>query len=613
MIRLPRPLQPWAPYLELFPPDLIETLGPLVQRLSALIGRPDATMVHAGEEPDGFDGIDRRGDYERLLMSEWLLAEEAPDEFLRRAASSEHTFLHVARHEPASRRGMAAILDAGPDQIGYPRIAHLALLVVLARRAELAGGTLLWCVAQRPEQPPHVGLDRTNILALLAGRTSRQAEPEQLATRWRELNGMKIDERWIIGGRRLAALPESGRASAIVVEDVYEPGIRALDVRLLGPSVHGRRIEHSPARLDLPLDAVATRLLRDPFAPPADASAAGAGPASTVSTGRYAPLTALGSAFSSFLFTKRRNQIIALAGDGKLAIIDRSRRPSPLVWHPLPSDMRPVVAGFLGRTPAALMMSRFTPDKSRLHLWTLDRALRDAVPDALRHAMELPEPDGTISPFVRLVTPNGGDLQLFALLANGTLLRHHSGDKITYTVSGNCAALAAIEKRVVYVHRTDNGWRMISKGYGDEKVREEPCEPDAHRAFIGHGGALGDPNFELIAFEVKRGWWGVSGNNDGGTSQTMHIPEGLTVVGVTAVPQTWRTPLLVMIDEARRQLWLFAPGLLQKLWAAPDTIVQAAASPYEPTVGFLTADGSFFLISVAEMKLMLHLDAEKAR
>ena len=60
------------------------------------------SLAVAGDgEPDGYDGIASRGIYERLVTSEWLLADEEPDEFDRRAAMGEHTFTRLAR--PAER------------------------------------------------------------------------------------------------------------------------------------------------------------------------------------------------------------------------------------------------------------------------------------------------------------------------------------------------------------------------------------------------------------------------------------------------------------------------------------------------------------------------------
>jgi hypothetical protein len=77
---LPPPLLPWASSLSLFPRDLSVSLGPLLRRLSAAMG-PMRTPHHADQgEVDGFDGLTRRGNYDRCSVR-WLLADEAPMSF----------------------------------------------------------------------------------------------------------------------------------------------------------------------------------------------------------------------------------------------------------------------------------------------------------------------------------------------------------------------------------------------------------------------------------------------------------------------------------------------------------------------------------------------------
>jgi hypothetical protein len=120
-VELPRALTPWAAYLQLFPRELVLALGPMVRRLDSVIGPLRAQGRRGDGDPDGFDGLARRGSYERLLLSEWLLAEEVPEEFVRRAAMREHGFLHLARREPVGSRVSVALFDAGPNQIGAPR------------------------------------------------------------------------------------------------------------------------------------------------------------------------------------------------------------------------------------------------------------------------------------------------------------------------------------------------------------------------------------------------------------------------------------------------------------------------------------------------------------
>src|SRR5262245_5641181 len=99
-MELPRSLAPWSHQLSIFPRETSLAIGPLVQRIALAIGPMISRSSSVAGDPDGFSDLARRGSYERLVASEWLLAEEAPEEFLRRAAMGEHIFLKVARREP---------------------------------------------------------------------------------------------------------------------------------------------------------------------------------------------------------------------------------------------------------------------------------------------------------------------------------------------------------------------------------------------------------------------------------------------------------------------------------------------------------------------------------
>src|ERR1041385_9065367 len=147
-MNLPPSLAPWAGYLQIFPGEVSLALGPIIQRVSMLIGSPQPLLNEKEGEPDGFDGLNRRGTYERLLLSEWMLADELEDEFMRRAVMGEHLFLNRARSSPVGTRASLALFDAGPSQLGSPCIAHIAALIVLANRADTARSTFSWGVLQ---------------------------------------------------------------------------------------------------------------------------------------------------------------------------------------------------------------------------------------------------------------------------------------------------------------------------------------------------------------------------------------------------------------------------------------------------------------------------------
>src|SRR5258706_1774327 len=141
-MNLPKSLLHWSEQLDIFPIESSTALGPMIQRLAAAIGPLRVSHLPGSGDPDGFHGITRRGDYERLLLSEWLLADELPDEFTRRAAMSEHVFFQIERKEPFSTKRSIALFDSGPHQLGSSRIGQLAVLIVLAHRAANTGTVL---------------------------------------------------------------------------------------------------------------------------------------------------------------------------------------------------------------------------------------------------------------------------------------------------------------------------------------------------------------------------------------------------------------------------------------------------------------------------------------
>ncbi len=135
-MELPPAIAPWGPELAMFHDELALALGGLVARVAHAIGPLPSATRDARDEPDGFGGLARRGPYERLLLTEWLLANELPDEFVRRAVSAEHAFLELEHLSPAIARRTIAVFDAGPSQLGAPRLA----IEILAAQ-DGAGGT----------------------------------------------------------------------------------------------------------------------------------------------------------------------------------------------------------------------------------------------------------------------------------------------------------------------------------------------------------------------------------------------------------------------------------------------------------------------------------------
>jgi len=195
---LPETLRPWFPWLDWFTPALAASLGEILARLDPLVGRFEGRRAAGAEEPDGLGDLRRRGPYERLLTSEWLLAADVPDEFLRRAASGEHLFLAPQPRGRRPQRLVVALFDAGPRQLGAPRLVQLALWILLARRAVGAGGTFRWGVLQQPGVL-HDALRPEDLLALLGARTYETGGPAGAQAWSPVLEAMDFGECWHVG------------------------------------------------------------------------------------------------------------------------------------------------------------------------------------------------------------------------------------------------------------------------------------------------------------------------------------------------------------------------------------------------------------------------------
>ncbi|MGN7919359.1 hypothetical protein [Lysobacter sp. 22409] len=149
-MRVPEALKPWRPWLDWFDAEIVDLLGDLLLRLHPMLGAFRMRAQRGVAEPEGIDDLRRRGHYERLLLSEWALADEVPEEFDRRAAGGEHLFLSpklVAREADALT---VAVFDTGPGQLGAARLVHVAMWILLAERAQAAKARFAWGVLGAP-------------------------------------------------------------------------------------------------------------------------------------------------------------------------------------------------------------------------------------------------------------------------------------------------------------------------------------------------------------------------------------------------------------------------------------------------------------------------------
>lgn len=250
---LPLALQPWSTWLQMFSPDIAATLGDLLLRLDPLLGRGQVQMPAPSPLHDGLGGIERRGPYERLLLSEWGMADAVPDEFLRRAAAGEHLFLAPRSVERQADTVVIGLFDAGPLQWGAPRLLQVAMWILLARRARGMRARFLWGMAHTPGELSDAETPEA-LLRLLQSRTPLLASGDQWAG-WSAYLQREHGqgERWLCADRPVAALDCTHIALARIGMDGQ------LHVRV------GRRGSERSLLLPVPASGAAARLLRGEF------------------------------------------------------------------------------------------------------------------------------------------------------------------------------------------------------------------------------------------------------------------------------------------------------------------------------------------------------------
>ncbi len=271
--RLPAALAPWANELSALPLDLACVLGTWLPRLDQVIGPLRAAAGRPTDEPNGYDGLARRGTFERLLASEWAIGAHHPLEFLRRAAEAEHAFLRIARATRVADRAVRVLFDAGPMQLGAPRLVHLAIGVVLARRARAARARFAWGTLQHEPKGFRHDANGIDLQALLDRRSATAVTNEMLAAwlarqrREDRESGLDPDagELWLVGGHELRQRSSGPGTGWIDVEEPLEIDAARLRVALRRRP-GGRAIAStSPVELALPPPDDRVRILRGAF------------------------------------------------------------------------------------------------------------------------------------------------------------------------------------------------------------------------------------------------------------------------------------------------------------------------------------------------------------
>ncbi|TMA86644.1 MAG: hypothetical protein E6J63_16225 [Deltaproteobacteria bacterium] len=578
MTELPSELRHWDRQLSLLPQDLALGLGPLILHLARELGPLGARPLEEGGEPDGYDGLSRRGSYERLASLEWLYALELPDEFLRRAAVGEQSFFHVRLREPAGARRSVALFDAGPAQLGAPRIAQLAALIALARRAEEAGASFEWANLQGDDL--YQGVTKASVLHLLHGRSSQEAgQADLLRWRGRVEGAREPDDLWIVGSERLADLNSTESASVLAVRDVIEPGSRQVAVEVRRPASSVRKAWTATILLDLPLPDDCVRLLRDPF------RAAVA-----------APFALAGSIDSRFgiHFAPRGNRLAVRLRSGALLVQPVPGSPREKLAGPrlIPeaAGLALVAIGFRG---ARCLLAYVEGDWLRIQVQGPRGGLAARLNGRLPSIGERALRPGAM-------TPGTLYLQRGILIdAEENLFEERSG---RWEPSLSRVASSALIHGRVHLIRGPVGEGQatpVAVLDGDRRMRIALHAPfERVLAFQGFGGARG-PFGGLAGIRIDASRWAVLGGARGAVE--FHPPSGAQVVGVVT---EGGEPGLLLLEDGVLSM---AGRRFSRVLRLPGRVVMASASPYDPIVASVGDRGQLYVWSLKHRALVLNL------
>jgi hypothetical protein len=571
-------LRGWQALLARFPEELHEALLPWLQRLDLAVGPLAAEDPRADGDPDGFLGLSRRGPYERLLLSEWLLASELPDEFLRRAAAGEHAFLELARRSEAGSRVTAALFDAGPWQLGAPRLAHLALLMVLERRALLAGAAFFWGVLQQP------GLLRESVapdqaMQLLHGRSRRDVDRSMiddfLATpALREARR----ELWIIGGASACAL-----APGPCIE-VREP----LSVDPSPLEVHLRRADRSSLLISLPLppEQQQLRLLRDPFERPP-----------VVRKSRRA---LAGGELGSLFFSDNGRRLFLGLKEGGVIAYPVPNSPymatpgEPTILRTVAGEGKQVVAVGWEKNQGVLLLK----EGPSFWLRTVGRKGGVARKDQRIDGEALVWSGGPPVPLHSVVVPRG---------ARGHALLTPEGQYAFIDFAGNVRtrpdvrAAAQINHQLVLAHQAPMSRDLLFElETGDESAA--PRFLAASLSDVSGGihfgyaeGSVRHPELMLCGVERRDvDDWALLCRHEHLSHLPISVPAGEQVVGVYHAPPG---PVLLALSRDRRELWGYGAQAPVRLAGAASPLVAVATSQVGPVFAYTTEQQELVIFS----------------
>jgi hypothetical protein len=560
---LPRALEPWREALQLFAPDLALSVGDVVRRVARLFGPLTLDADVQRGDPDGYRGVARRGPIERLLLSEWAVLLEYPEEFLRRVAMGEQLYTALAHKEPGGLRRSIVLFDAGPRSLGAPRVVQLALLIVLAARARAAGVRFTWGVLQDERRALVAELNEQSVRRLLSGRALRELGGVD-ATEWSLVVGepQESDDLWLVGPRGLDERIALGGGGRVVLEDSDDPERRVVQVEVRPARGPVRALE-----LPLPPEDDVLRLLREPFVRRVRAPrVAPAGP--------RPPLTDLAFEPSGRWLIERygTREVVATF----VPRSTRETRPAPL--RRVAKDGELILGATMWRnrlhtvetSALGLTLQRSGPHGGEAGAWALEGVLP-------------PQEELDVVAVLGARVPE----RVYLRTLDGTLYSGVLG--AIERDAAPCGGLTQVRPdAVVYSTLPDDHWSVRAERLGFDTQRALGRWPRSSSGALVLGVA--GPS-EGVAIQVSPTTYAYVGAR----SPLPEVPAGCTVVGTAF---RGGMPHLVLLDADRRTFRLLGVSGGHALHTAPADVVQVAPNSKYELLAYVDARGALRVLGL---------------
>lgn len=587
-MQLPEALQPWREWLEWFAPEHLPVFADLLGRLNPLLGPLRGLHQGGVPEPDGLGDLHRRGPYERLLSSEWLLADEVPDEFLRRAVGGEHMFLAPQYRAREASRLIVVLFDAGPLQLGAARLVHLALLMLLARRAQEAGAQLRWGILQGT--PVLQELDSAAQLTRLLEARTYEVVSDNHWLAWRDaLAEQTVGECWVVGQR----LPPTDSTTCTHRVQIT----RNLDGRSLSFALQSRRVS-----LPMPDEQQAVRLLKGQFdnAVHTPASSA-AGRVARVALTLPPVISGSGNYVALRLLDEHGMAVIKLPNKNQKKTLEVRRR----LWG---KHQHVFAAAFNYRSLGAVL-----GDGNLLTFWNIPGMVSANKP--MREELHLPPGTATFLPAVWLRGQQSE--RLYLLDTNGQLAHWqrpgHEPRAANFSVTNNVMGLAQLNALLLVYARSEAGQLVAypatasgvrSSGYAvgaAAGVSQILFASTAHWKYAFGGCAL------LTHHDGRQSWRLVTHDSFPAKRAQIDLAPGWSAIGLHHQVAAQECYSLVLLGPNQHTIGLYSEGQQQTLFTTSVPIARASFCPMSGLVAVLTTARELLVFNVTERAMRLQV------